>query len=101
MPPDERLENFGFLYNEEGPQLNPHILEKLKPEDCDDGVLDGQARLLSDPVRVSEHAPRRMELLCDRVVAFLKFGFWYSQWMQAGQRCAAILQCFAIPQGKF
>uniref|UniRef100_A0A3P9KU55 Nuclear receptor binding SET domain protein 2 n=1 Tax=Oryzias latipes TaxID=8090 RepID=A0A3P9KU55_ORYLA len=50
MPPEERLENFGFLYNEEeGPQLNPHILEKLKPEDCDDGVLDGQARLLSDP----------------------------------------------------
>ncbi|RVE66357.1 hypothetical protein OJAV_G00106480 [Oryzias javanicus] len=48
MLPDQRLENFGFLYNEDGPHLNPHILEKLKPEDCDGAALDSDAGLVSD-----------------------------------------------------
>ncbi|XP_024125349.1 histone-lysine N-methyltransferase NSD2 [Oryzias melastigma] len=48
MLPDKRLENFGLLYNEDGPHLNPHILEKLKPEDCDGVALDSDAGLVSD-----------------------------------------------------
>lgn len=32
MPPDKRIENFGFLYDDNGPHLNSRILEKLKPE---------------------------------------------------------------------
>lgn len=52
MLPDKRLENFGLLYNEDGPHLNPHILEKLKPEDCDGVALDSDAGLVSDLVRV-------------------------------------------------
>lgn len=31
MSLDERLANFAFLYDEDGPHLNPHILDKLKP----------------------------------------------------------------------
>ncbi|XP_041828591.1 histone-lysine N-methyltransferase NSD2 isoform X2 [Melanotaenia boesemani] len=32
MPLDKRIENFGFLYDDNGPHLNFRILEKLKPE---------------------------------------------------------------------
>ncbi|XP_024858139.1 histone-lysine N-methyltransferase NSD2 isoform X2 [Kryptolebias marmoratus] len=32
LSPEKRLENFGFLYDESGSHLNPHIPEKLKPE---------------------------------------------------------------------
>lgn len=32
MSLDNRMANFGFLYDDDGPHLNPHILEKLKPE---------------------------------------------------------------------
>lgn len=32
MSVEERLANFLFLYDEKGPHLNPHIMEKLKPE---------------------------------------------------------------------
>lgn len=33
MSLDERMHNFKFLYDNDGPHLNPHILEKLKPEE--------------------------------------------------------------------
>ncbi|XP_061599217.1 histone-lysine N-methyltransferase NSD2 [Cololabis saira] len=36
MANDKRLENFGFLYEEDGPHLNPQILEKLKPEESNE-----------------------------------------------------------------
>lgn len=32
MSLDERLANFAFYYDGDGPHLNPHILEKLKPK---------------------------------------------------------------------
>ncbi|CAJ1074664.1 histone-lysine N-methyltransferase NSD2 [Xyrichtys novacula] len=32
MSLEERMANFAFLYDDSGPRLNPHILEKLKPE---------------------------------------------------------------------
>ncbi|XP_056867738.1 histone-lysine N-methyltransferase NSD2 [Takifugu flavidus] len=32
MPVEERMANFLFLYDDKGPRLNPHIMEKLKPE---------------------------------------------------------------------
>lgn len=32
MPVEERMANFLFLYDDKGPHLNPHIMEKLKPE---------------------------------------------------------------------
>ncbi|KAM3595422.1 uncharacterized protein V6R79_023281 [Siganus canaliculatus] len=32
MSLEERLANFAFLYDDDGPHLNPHILEKLKPD---------------------------------------------------------------------
>lgn len=32
MSPDKRIENFGFIYDEDGPHLNPLILEKLKTD---------------------------------------------------------------------
>lgn len=32
MSAEERLANFLFLYDDKGPHLNPHIMEKLKPE---------------------------------------------------------------------
>uniref|UniRef100_A0A3Q3IJJ9 Nuclear receptor binding SET domain protein 2 n=1 Tax=Monopterus albus TaxID=43700 RepID=A0A3Q3IJJ9_MONAL len=35
MSLDERLANFVFLYDDDGPHLNPHILEKLKPKQSD------------------------------------------------------------------
>lgn len=32
MSLEDRMANFTFLYESEGPRLNPHIMEKLKPE---------------------------------------------------------------------
>lgn len=32
LSPKRRVEIFGFLYDQTGSHLNPHILEKLKPE---------------------------------------------------------------------
>ncbi|XP_077394301.1 histone-lysine N-methyltransferase NSD2 isoform X3 [Festucalex cinctus] len=42
MSPDERLANFIFVYDDNGPHLNPCILDKLKPEPH----LEAEARLL-------------------------------------------------------
>ncbi|XP_055361927.1 histone-lysine N-methyltransferase NSD2 isoform X2 [Betta splendens] len=36
MSLDERLANFAFLYDDDGPHLNPHILEKLKPKQSEE-----------------------------------------------------------------
>lgn len=32
MSLDERMTNFAYLYDDDGPHLNPHILAKLEPE---------------------------------------------------------------------
>ncbi|KAK7904576.1 hypothetical protein WMY93_017183 [Mugilogobius chulae] len=32
LTPDQRLTNFSFIYDEDGPQLNPYVLEKLDSE---------------------------------------------------------------------
>lgn len=51
MPVEERMANFLFLYDDKGPRLNPHIMEKLKPEaSLDHGVEFGaQPDLPSQP----------------------------------------------------
>uniref|UniRef100_A0A3Q1ATR2 Uncharacterized protein n=1 Tax=Amphiprion ocellaris TaxID=80972 RepID=A0A3Q1ATR2_AMPOC len=48
MSLDTRMANFGFVYDENGPHLNPLILEKLKPVNSDEMNLDGVCRLSPD-----------------------------------------------------
>ncbi|XP_051807346.1 histone-lysine N-methyltransferase NSD2 [Acanthochromis polyacanthus] len=48
MSLDTRMANFGFVYDENGPHLNPLILEKLKPVHSDEMNLDGESRLSPD-----------------------------------------------------
>lgn len=48
MSLDERLANFAFLYDEDGPHLNPHILEKLKPKQNDEINQETESRLSPD-----------------------------------------------------
>lgn len=45
MPVEERMANFLFLYDDKGPRLNPHIMEKLKPE----ASLDHDTELRAQP----------------------------------------------------
>lgn len=52
MSVEERLANFLFLYDEKGPHLNPHIMEKLKPEPG----LDPDAELRLQPDHRSQPA---------------------------------------------
>lgn len=44
MPVEERMANFLFLYDDKGPRLNPHIMEKLKPEASLDHVAEIRAQ---------------------------------------------------------
>lgn len=37
MAVEERMATFLFLYDDKGPRLNPHVVEKLKPEPGPDG----------------------------------------------------------------
>uniref|UniRef100_A0A3B4XIY0 Nuclear receptor binding SET domain protein 2 n=1 Tax=Seriola lalandi dorsalis TaxID=1841481 RepID=A0A3B4XIY0_SERLL len=48
MSLDERMANFVFQYDEEGPHLNPHILEKLKPKQSDEMNQETESRLSPD-----------------------------------------------------
>uniref|UniRef100_A0A3B4ZXC4 Histone-lysine N-methyltransferase NSD2-like n=1 Tax=Stegastes partitus TaxID=144197 RepID=A0A3B4ZXC4_9TELE len=48
MSLDTRMTNFGFVYDDSGPHLNPLILEKLKPVHSDEVNLDGECRLSPD-----------------------------------------------------
>lgn len=48
MSLDERMANFAFLYDDDGPRLNPHILEKLKPEPSNDMDQETESRLSPD-----------------------------------------------------
>lgn len=48
MTLDNRMANFGFLYDEDGPHLNPHILEKLKPEQSNKIDQETESRLKPD-----------------------------------------------------
>nr|XP_046269427.1 histone-lysine N-methyltransferase NSD2 isoform X3 [Scatophagus argus] len=48
MSLDERMMNFAFLYDEEGPHLNPHIMEKLKPEQNSKMDQETESRLSPD-----------------------------------------------------
>ncbi|XP_070698721.1 histone-lysine N-methyltransferase NSD2 [Pempheris klunzingeri] len=45
MSLDERMANFAFLYDDDGPHLNPHILEKLKPEPSNIVDCEAESRL--------------------------------------------------------
>lgn len=45
MSLDERMANFAFLYDDNGPHLNPHILEKLKPEPSKETAQETLSRL--------------------------------------------------------
>lgn len=48
MSLEERMANFAFLYESEGPRLNPHIMEKLKPELSNAFYQDTDLRLSPD-----------------------------------------------------
>ncbi|XP_039993675.1 histone-lysine N-methyltransferase NSD2 isoform X2 [Xiphias gladius] len=48
MSLDERMVNFAFLYDDDGPHLNPHILEKLKPKQSDEMNQETESRLSPD-----------------------------------------------------
>lgn len=48
MSLDARMANFGFLYDDDGPHLNLHILEKLKPEQSNKLNQKAENRLSPD-----------------------------------------------------
>uniref|UniRef100_A0A669D7Z4 Nuclear receptor binding SET domain protein 2 n=1 Tax=Oreochromis niloticus TaxID=8128 RepID=A0A669D7Z4_ORENI len=48
MSLDARMANFGFLYDDDGPHLNLHILEKLKPEQTNKLNQKAENRLSPD-----------------------------------------------------
>ncbi|XP_074465891.1 histone-lysine N-methyltransferase NSD2 isoform X2 [Sebastes fasciatus] len=48
MSLDERMVNFAFLYDDDGPHLNPCILEKLKPEQSPEMDQETESRLSPD-----------------------------------------------------
>lgn len=48
MSLEDRMANFTFLYESEGPRLNPHIMEKLKPELSNAFYQDANLRLSPD-----------------------------------------------------
>nr|XP_033498962.1 histone-lysine N-methyltransferase NSD2 isoform X1 [Epinephelus lanceolatus]XP_033498963.1 histone-lysine N-methyltransferase NSD2 isoform X1 [Epinephelus lanceolatus]XP_033498964.1 histone-lysine N-methyltransferase NSD2 isoform X1 [Epinephelus lanceolatus] len=48
MSLEERMGNFAFLYDEDGPHLNPRILEKLKPEQGSAMDQETESRLSPD-----------------------------------------------------
>lgn len=52
MPVEERMANFLFLYDDKGPRLNPHIMEKLKPE----ASLDHDTKFRAQPDLPSQPA---------------------------------------------
>lgn len=53
MSKEKRVENFGFLYDEDGPHLNPLILEKLKPEQSDKTGQESRLNPDTPPLLVS------------------------------------------------
>ncbi|XP_047466238.1 histone-lysine N-methyltransferase NSD2 [Mugil cephalus] len=48
MSLDNRMANFTFLYDDDGPHLNPHIMERLKPEESNMLALQKESRLSLD-----------------------------------------------------
>ncbi|MEQ2275168.1 hypothetical protein XENORESO_021884 [Xenotaenia resolanae] len=48
MLPEERMKNFGFIYDGDGPHLNPLVLEKLKPDLSCETYQDAESRLSQD-----------------------------------------------------
>ncbi|KAL6105919.1 nsd2 [Pungitius sinensis] len=48
MSVDERLGNFAFLYDDDGPRLNPCILEKLRPKESEETGRGTESRLCPD-----------------------------------------------------
>lgn len=68
MSLDERMANFAFLYDDDGPHLNPHIMEKLKPEPCSAIEQETGSRLspdlsllLADPASDPTAAPQSQD----------------------------------------
>lgn len=48
MSLDNRMANFTFMYDDDGPHLNPHIMERLKPEQGNMMGLQTESRLSLD-----------------------------------------------------
>lgn len=48
MSLEERMANFLFLYDDDGPHLNPHIMEKLKPKLGIEMTQETESRLHPD-----------------------------------------------------
>ncbi|XP_038160624.1 histone-lysine N-methyltransferase NSD2 [Cyprinodon tularosa] len=48
MSPDKRIENFGFIYDADGPHLNPLIAEKLKEDPTSEMCQETESRLSQD-----------------------------------------------------
>ncbi|KAM9354803.1 histone-lysine N-methyltransferase NSD2 [Pholidichthys leucotaenia] len=57
MPINARMANFGFLYDEEGPNLNPYVLEKLKPDQSKEMNTEIESRLNPDLQNPSTSTP--------------------------------------------
>lgn len=49
MSSDNRIEKFVFVYDEDGPHLNPQIMEKLKPEQSIEMDQEAESRLNPSP----------------------------------------------------
>lgn len=45
MPLDERMTKFTFVYDDNGPHLNPHVMEKLRPEPSSEKEQETKSRL--------------------------------------------------------
>ncbi|XP_070835834.1 histone-lysine N-methyltransferase NSD2 isoform X1 [Chaetodon trifascialis] len=68
MSLDERMTNFAFLYDDNGPHLNPHIMEKLRPEQSNMMDQEMESRLspnlpslLADPANGPTATPHSQD----------------------------------------
>ncbi|XP_042357025.1 histone-lysine N-methyltransferase NSD2 [Plectropomus leopardus] len=61
MSLEERMGNFTFAYDDEGPHLNPRILEKLKPEQPDKMDQETESRLSPELPSDPAAAPQSQE----------------------------------------
>lgn len=62
MSPDKRIENFGFIYDADGPHLNPFIAEKLKEDPSSEMCQETESRLSQDAPSVPVSSPQLLHL---------------------------------------